>query len=219
MRCFNTFGPSHSLHTFGSIEVCPPATAAAVTRVDSRNTGSSDFGFAKSSCSSSHIEVHHWGDQTILDLPRPNRKLIIQGALGLGFLLVVYGGAAVGAAYFVHGLLSKFGIDAEEGVWPVLIWSVPIIPVVYFLIFGVGLLIARERVTVSPRILKRIWRVPVGAWTQRIPVGEIEELLSDSDDVILRTDRKTYRVGFMLENNERRWLREAIRYLLVKGPR
>ena len=72
---------------------------------------------------SSRIEVHEWGDQTILDLPRPNRTLIMQGVLGLGFLLLVYGGAAAGIAYFVRGLLSKFGVDAEEGAWPVLIWS------------------------------------------------------------------------------------------------
>ena len=44
----------------------------------------------------------------------------------------------------------------------------------------------------------------------------IEELLSDSDAVILRTDRTTCRVGLALDKQERRWVREAIRYLLVK---
>lgn len=168
---------------------------------------------------SSRIEVHGAGDETILDLPRPDRKLLLEGVFGLGFLLLIYGGAIAGLAYVLRDSLGKLGFDTGVGLWPAVIWSLAIIPVVYILGFGLVLLIARERIAVSPRIFKRIWRLPIGAWTRRIPVGEIEELLSDTDAVIIRTDSTRCRLGFALNKKERRWLREAIRYLLVKGSR
>ena len=40
------------------IVVCPPFTAAAVTRVDCRATGSSELGSARSSCNRIHIDEH-----------------------------------------------------------------------------------------------------------------------------------------------------------------
>ena len=164
----------------------------------------------------SRIEVRHQNETTLLDLPRPNRKMIAEGVLSLGFLLIVYGGTLGGVAYFLGDWLDEFGFNSGENVWPAVIRSVTIIPVVYILFFGIVLLTTRERVAVSPRVFKRIWRFPIGTWTRKIPAGEIEELLSDSDDVILRTDRTSCRVGYALDKKERRWLREAIRFLLVK---
>lgn len=167
----------------------------------------------------SRVQVHHLGDATVLDLPRPNRKMILEGVIGLGFLLAIYGGAFGGAAYFLRGWLEKFGVDGTGSVWPVVIWTLALVPVVYILLFGVALMVGRERVAVSPRVFKRIWRFPVGAWTRKIPADEIEELLGGGDAVIVRTDRGRYRIGFALDKEERRWLHHAVRYLLVKGPR
>src|SRR5580704_11728972 len=56
--CLSTLGPHHFSMTLGSIEVWPATTAAAVTRVDSRKTGSLDIGSARSSWSRIHIDVH-----------------------------------------------------------------------------------------------------------------------------------------------------------------
>ncbi len=166
----------------------------------------------------SRIELRHEGDTTLILLPRPDRKLTMEGLLGIGFLLLIYGGGLAGAAYFIGNWLDKAGIDAGTGIWPAVIWSLPIIPAVLILLFGAALLIGRECVAVSPRMFKRTWQFPFGGWTRKIPAGEIEELLGDTDDVILRTDRTTCRVGFVLNKKERRWLATAIRYLLVKGP-
>lgn len=166
----------------------------------------------------SRIEVKHHGDMTLLDLPRPGRKLILEGALGLAFLLFVYGGLLAGTSYFFEDWLSSLGVNSRDGLWPPVVWSLPFIPIVYILLFGFVLLIARERVAVSPRVFRRVWLLPIGAWTRKIPVDQIEELLGESDAVILRTDRTTCRVGFALDKEELRWVREALRYLLVKGP-
>jgi hypothetical protein len=97
------------------------------------------------------------------------------------------------------------------------VWALPFIPVIYFLGFGLVLLLARERVAISARVFKRVWQFPLGSWTRRIPIGDIEELVSSTDDVIIRTDRSSCRVGCTLNSRERRWLRDAIQYLLVNG--
>jgi len=167
----------------------------------------------------SRIAVQTLGEETILKLPRPNRKLFLEGVLGVVFLVLVYGWALGAAAYFLVGWLAGFGIDPTTSAWPVLVWALPIIPIVYILGFGMILLVGRERIVISPRVFKRVWRFPVGSWTRRIPAGKIEELVDNKDDVILRTDRASCRLGFALDKKERRWLRKAIRHLLVKGMR
>lgn len=167
----------------------------------------------------SRIEVYPHGHDTVIDLPRLSSQKFREGVIGVVFLLALYGGAMYGGVFFLRSGLQGFGIDATQGIWASLTWAVPMIPVAYILLFGVALLVARERIAISPRAFRRIWQFPIGSYTRKIPIGEIEELLSDGDDVIIRTDRATCRVGFTLDKKDRKWLREAIRYLLVHGPR
>jgi len=166
----------------------------------------------------SRIELHHYGDTTHIVLPRPNPRQTMEGLLGMGFLLIVYGGGLAGIAYIFGTWLTKAGIVADGGIGWAVLWALPIVPVVYIGLFGAALLIGRECVSVSPRVFKRAWRFPFVAWMRRIPADQIEELLGNTDDVIVRTDRTTCRVGFVLNKQERRWLAAAIRYVLVKGP-
>lgn len=165
----------------------------------------------------SRIDVHYYGDETYVDLPRPSRKMVIEGILGLVFLLAIYGGALGGLAYGLRNVLRDVGVFSDGGLAAAAVWAVPLIPVVYILVFGLVLLLARERVVVSPRLVKRVWQLPIGAWTRRIPAGEVEELVDRHNDVLVRTDRGEYKIGFTLGKGERRWLRAALRYLLVKG--
>ncbi len=163
------------------------------------------------------IEVHQSGDETIIDLPQPHGKMIVEGVLSLLFLLVVYGGTLAGVAFVLRSVLREWSVFGDGSGLAAVVWAVPLVPVLHILILGGVLLIARERIVVSPRLVKRVWRLPVGSWTRRIPADAIEELLDTRDDVLIRTDRGTCRLEFALDKVGRRWLRAALRYLLVKG--
>ncbi len=165
------------------------------------------------------ITVRQEGDATVLDLPRPSRKMIKEGVVGLVFLLAIYGGVLGGMAYAWGTQLMKMADGVAASLGAAIVPAVLIIPVVYVLLFGVALLVAQERVEITPRAFRRIWLFPKGAWTLKLPADEIEELVESGDNVLLRTDRKTCRVGYTLSKKDRRWLRQAIRYLLVKGAR
>ena len=163
------------------------------------------------------ILVRAEGDATVLELPRPSRKMIKEGVIGLVFLLVIYGGALGGLAYAWGSQLTQLGDGTATTLGGAIVPAALIIPVVYILLFGVALLVARERVEITPRALRRIWLFPKGSWTLKLPVDQIEEIVESGDDVELRTDRKNCRVGYALNKQERRWLRQAIRYLLISG--
>jgi hypothetical protein len=167
----------------------------------------------------SRIEIRTLGDETVLILPRPSRKLLFEGVIGLGFLLVVYGGTLGYAAYSLRAWVTRQSFYADNALMQAAVWALPLVPVLYILIAGVVLLIAREHVAVSPRMLKRTWRLPIGSWTRRIPTDAIEDLRRDTDDVVIGTDRGKCRIGFTLTRSERRWLRDALHYLLVHGVR
>jgi hypothetical protein len=165
------------------------------------------------------VRVTTFGEETTIELPAAWRGRLWEGVFTVAGLMGIYAFGLFGLGFFVRSILLGFGVQADEGFWPAVVWAVPAAPVLYVFLLGVTFLTVRESVVVSPRVLKRVWRLPVGRFTKRIPIGEIEDLVSDRDQVILRTDRTSCRVGFALDKRGRKWLRGAVHYLLVNGPR
>lgn len=159
------------------------------------------------------------GEETTIALPPAWKGRLWEGVITILVLMAMYAFALFGLGFVIRHVLLAFEIPADSGFWPAVVWAVPVAPVLYILLLGVSFLTLRESVVVSPRVFRRVWRLPVGRLVKRIPIAEIEEILSDRDDVLLRTDRTTCRVGFSLDKRNRRWLRAAVHYLLVSGPR
>ncbi len=167
---------------------------------------------------SNRIELRHSGDETIMDLPRISLRQRKGDLIGTVVLLIIWSAMAVPGLLLFRSFLGETHSNlwlhfAQAG-----LVSLPVLPVVYVALGVLVLLTVRERIVVSPRLLRREWRFPVGCWTRRVPAGEIEELLIDGDDVVVRTDRTRCRFGVSLTAGERRWLRDAVRYVLVGKP-
>ncbi len=152
---------------------------------------------------------------TTLHLPRPDGAMIREGILSLAFLLAIYGGALVALGFFLRSLLAAVQREA----WLPLVWGAALLPIVALLLFGCFLLLAREQVAVSHRGLRRTWEIAGLTLRRAYPGDELEDLVCNRDELLLRSDRRTLRIGFALRSGERRWLGRALRHLLTHGPR
>ena len=161
---------------------------------------------------STRFQRSQWGDAVIIHLPRLTRWQLLEGVLSLLFLIVIYGGSAFGVVY---GLTRAVNGGSLLSLWWLL--GIAALPVIWILSFGVVFLAAREEVWISPRGVKRVWRLPLGSWTSRLGASEIEEIVDDGDRVILRSDRRRLKLGIMLPKAERKLLRQAVTYYLAGG--
>jgi hypothetical protein len=160
------------------------------------------------------LERSHQGDVTIIRLPALTRKQLFEGVLSILFLTAIYGGSF---GLILYGIWNTAGQNSWSTALMPWLGGILILPVLWILILGVGILIMREEVRVSTRGVKRRWKFPIGSWTTTLRSAEIEEILEDGDEVLLRGDRRTLRLGFTLPKAERRLLRQAVMYYLIAG--
>lgn len=163
---------------------------------------------------STRLQRSTWGDAVILYLPGLTRGQLLEGVFGVLFLVAIYGGAWFGMFYGAH---RAIGSDSSRAMTVFWIAVVAALPVLWLLLLGIGLLVVREEVWVSTRGVQRRWRFPIGGWTTKLSAAEIEEIVEAGDNVILRSDRRSLRLGIMLPKAERTLLRRAVAYYLVGG--
>lgn len=162
------------------------------------------------------LQRSNWGESVILHLPGLTRGQLLEGIIGLLFLLVIYGGSLGGIIYTTW---QSLGSELTGSVWGLMLSGLAAVPVLWLLLFGLGLLTLREEVWVSPGGVQRLWRFPVGQWASKLSSADIEEIIDDGNDVILRSDRRRLRLGFMLPKPERKLLRRAVlHYLTASNP-
>lgn len=161
------------------------------------------------------IQATMINDEAVFDLPRMDGAELRNNVIGVAILLGLW------IAMSVPGIfaLRRYFTGNADGDWQALISAammcVPLLPVVYVGLGAIVFVSMRERVIVTSRGIRRIWRFPIGRWTRRLAANDIEELVATSGEVIARTDHGALKLGFALRRVEVRWLRNAVKYVLV----
>ncbi|MCK6471675.1 MAG: hypothetical protein L6R28_08010 [Planctomycetes bacterium] len=163
------------------------------------------------------------GDEALFELP-PGGRLMGMLMAGVAFVPLV------AFAIFASAIFSSSGSNAKgiEAFY------------VFVAIVGGGLLLAvglpvlkalttRETVAVSTRGLRLKTRWLLGSTTKQIPADELEELAVSTQrpnllnrqggPIVARSDTCTLAFGSGLSEDERRWLRDVILYLVTAPER
>jgi hypothetical protein len=162
----------------------------------------------------SRIQFEHRPGEIVIDLPRVSLREHRADIIGTAVLVVIWAGiAALGLFAFRGFLFGDDGPGWQRLVQAVLL-SIPFLPAAMLTAGSIVLLSVRERLIVSPRMVRRVWRWPLGSWVRLMPIAELEELLIGDGHLVARSDRTTLRLGLMRSADEVRWLRDAIRYAI-----
>jgi len=166
------------------------------------------------------------GDEVTIELPRTGFNL------GLAIRVVAGFAVPVVAAVFLRSFLAGFGDEGFVrwillGVFGVLFVLAPLATVS---LRAVWIMRMRERVSVSPRELRIDRLFPLGRRSIKIPAEELEEFdvsrgVAPSHmaarfrrrSIIARSDDASCVFGSGLRDDERQWVHDAIRYVLVHG--
>jgi|GEM_PF-3296275 len=168
---------------------------------------------------SERFEVLEQPNATLIRIPKPSRKMIREGIIGLSFLLVLYGGSLGGTAFYLRNWLDSLTDKAGAAWWHPIIYAAPVVAVLYVIFPGILFLLSREEVAISATSLKHTRRFAVGQWSRTIANDKIEEIVVEGDDVVIRSDEKSLKLSVALEKKERQWLKQAVKYLIVNGER
>ena len=168
---------------------------------------------------SSRFQVFDQQGATVIHIPKPSKKMIREGIFGLVFLVVLYGISLGGTAFYLRNWLDTITTQSGTAWWHPIIYAAPIVALLYVILPGVVFLMSKEEVSISAVALKHTRRFAVGQWSRTLAGDRIEDVVIDGDDVIVRSDEKSLKLGVALEKKERQWLKKAVTHLLVHGPR
>ncbi len=165
------------------------------------------------------FEVIEQPNATLIRIPRPSKSMIREGITGLLFLLVLYGASLGGTAYYLRNWLDSLTDKAGAAWWHPIIYAAPVVAVLYVILPGIVFLLSREEVAISATSLKHTRSFAVGQWSRTIANDKIVEVVVEGDDVVVRSDEKSFKLGVALEKKERQWLKQSVKFLIVNGPR
>ena len=162
---------------------------------------------------SNRLSFTRSGDELVIDEAPVRGGKLWRNVGGAGLLVVVWIAVSIPGLHWAKGLASgaETHLDAAR-LAALAMCALPFLPIIYVAAASAVFPFLHERVVVSPRMVRREWRAGPLHWVCRMSTAQIEELVMDRDDVVLRSDRRSIRLGLLLSRKERRWLAAAVRF-------